>query len=451
MIAKCLVYFRFAGVVIGLLILLGACDAAIESPDGANRPPEIGGDIVLEPAAVETGQTATVTIASVADPDQDSLVYVWRADRGTIENPEAVAAQYKAPETSGPDTLTVVVSDRKGGSASKSLRFDVVPRQAPPETPSIATPTKAPNIGTLTLETSVEPAEAGSILIAPSPSQDGGYLPRTNLVAIATPNEGFQFTAWAGDAGGSENPLAITMTTDFTLVAVFSATPIAVPVTLVEILPDSARIAFQAEIQLKAVLKDATGNVVPGRVVKWTSDNRNVAIVSERGLVEGVGIGTAVIKAAVREKTGTAKVEVVGIVGGDFVINIGGPPFRDPRVIEAFLVAVPWFELASNLFGDQDTAIVLKLDDEIITGDARAAYYDPTIAKKLLFEAGHSFGFKMVWPAVDTRERKFILQIGKHLSAVGVLLTDELMIADLATFTAIKQTNEIAWLELSVE
>ena len=81
----------------------------------------------------------------------------------------------------------------------------------------------------LNLMVNVQPPEAGSIRIDPSPNLNGGYCPKTDLVVVAEPNEGFQFSAWTGDADGAENPLAITMTTDLTVEAVFSPVPTPTP------------------------------------------------------------------------------------------------------------------------------------------------------------------------------------------------------------------------------
>jgi Bacterial Ig-like domain (group 2) len=65
-------------------------------------------------------------------------------------------------------------------------------------------------------------------------------------------------------------------------------------------------------IQASAVLKDADGNVLTGRLVTWTSSNASVATVSSSGLVTGVVAGGPVTITATSEgQNGTAALTVV--------------------------------------------------------------------------------------------------------------------------------------------
>jgi len=57
-------------------------------------------------------------------------------------------------------------------------------------------------------------------------------------------------------------------------------------------------------------MKDASGNVLTGRAVSWTSSNNQVATVSASGVVTGVGPGSATITATSETKTGTAAIAV---------------------------------------------------------------------------------------------------------------------------------------------
>ena len=128
----------------------------------------------------------------------------------------------------------------------------------------------------------------------------------------------------------------------------------------------------------------------------------------------------------------------------DLVLRVGGPPLTDSSVREAVLTAVPWSELIRELVGDQDVAVVIRFDDLIITGDARAIAYDPSTARQLLAEAGYPDGFDGVWRAVGDAERAMLQQIGDHLSEIGVQLQEA---DDEAAFKAIQ--NISPWLELT--
>ncbi len=60
----------------------------------------------------------------------------------------------------------------------------------------------------------------GSVTISPS-SADGLYVHGTSVVLTATPDAGYQFDGWSGDATGTTNPLTITMDADKVITALF--------------------------------------------------------------------------------------------------------------------------------------------------------------------------------------------------------------------------------------
>jgi len=63
-------------------------------------------------------------------------------------------------------------------------------------------------------------------------------------------------------------------------------------------------------VQLAATLQDASGNVLTGRAVSWTSGTLGVATVSGSGLVTGVTAGTATITATSEGQNRSATVSV---------------------------------------------------------------------------------------------------------------------------------------------
>ncbi|MFY7711017.1 InlB B-repeat-containing protein [Tenacibaculum sp. MEBiC07804] len=64
-------------------------------------------------------------------------------------------------------------------------------------------------------------ATDGSVTVAPN-SGTGTYDDGSVLTLTATPDAGFEFTGWSGDASGTTNPLNITMDADKTVTANFS-------------------------------------------------------------------------------------------------------------------------------------------------------------------------------------------------------------------------------------
>ena len=90
--------------------------------------------------------------------------------------------------------------------------------------------------------------------------------------------------------------------------------PAVAPVASVVVSPASATVVAGQTVQLTATLKDASGTVLTGRSVIWTSSNAGVATVSASGLVTGVASGSATITAASEAKTGTAAITVTAVV-----------------------------------------------------------------------------------------------------------------------------------------
>jgi uncharacterized repeat protein (TIGR02543 family) len=67
------------------------------------------------------------------------------------------------------------------------------------------------------LKKSLSTSPNGTILNSNRPS----YLPGSTATLTATPNPGYRFTGWTGDASGTDNPLTITMDADKTVGATF--------------------------------------------------------------------------------------------------------------------------------------------------------------------------------------------------------------------------------------
>ncbi len=72
-------------------------------------------------------------------------------------------------------------------------------------------------------------------------------------------------------------------------------------------------LAVGFSIQAGDTVKDANGATLTGRAVTWSSSNTAVARVTQDGVITAVGRGTAEIKAASGEKSGSATIGVVAI------------------------------------------------------------------------------------------------------------------------------------------
>ena len=82
------------------------------------------------------------------------------------------------------------------------------------------------------------------------------------------------------------------------------------PVASVAVTPASAALTVGQGTQLQATLRDASGNILTGRTITWTSSNGAVATVSATGYVTTVAAGSATITATSGGVSGSASVSV---------------------------------------------------------------------------------------------------------------------------------------------
>lgn len=89
-----------------------------------NHPPVIKSLIHDQNKVRKAGTTTIECVAS--DPDGDELSYTWSAERGNISG-EGPIVTWVAPNTFGTYTITVTVTDGRGGEASESVSIEVCP------------------------------------------------------------------------------------------------------------------------------------------------------------------------------------------------------------------------------------------------------------------------------------------------------------------------------------
>ena len=136
----------------------------------------------------------------------------------------------------------------------------------------------------------------------------GSQLSCTVLGLTAATNYNFQLVAFRGTMnlnavyGSLSNIVSATTTS--------STPPPPVPVASVSVTPASSSLLIGATAQLSAVTRDASNNVLTGRVITWSSSNSAVSRVSASGLVTAVAAGSATITATSETKTGTAATTV---------------------------------------------------------------------------------------------------------------------------------------------
>jgi len=85
------------------------------------------------------------------------------------------------------------------------------------------------------------------------------------------------------------------------------------PVATVAVSPATVSVGIGGTQQFSATLKDASGNVLTGRTVTWTSSALSVATITGSGLVTALLAGTTTIRATSEGKSGTATLTVTAL------------------------------------------------------------------------------------------------------------------------------------------
>ncbi len=89
--------------------------------------------------------------------------------------------------------------------------------------------------------------------------------------------------------------------------------PAPVPVASVSVSPATATLPVGGAVQLSAVTRDASNNVLTGRAISWSSANSSMASIGSNGLVTAVGAGTTSVTATSEGKSGSASVTVTAV------------------------------------------------------------------------------------------------------------------------------------------
>ena len=127
---------KFLAVVILILVVFAACAAPAVNPKPVSPPPppaisqpEIMNIIGLP--EYNPGKENTLFCAA-RDPDGNPLTYIWTAENGTIKG-DGREVTWTPPDTIGEYEISVKVDNGKGGEATFSKRFKVVPAVEEPD------------------------------------------------------------------------------------------------------------------------------------------------------------------------------------------------------------------------------------------------------------------------------------------------------------------------------
>ncbi|HTE47942.1 MAG TPA: Ig-like domain-containing protein, partial [Gemmatimonadaceae bacterium] len=117
--------------------------------------------------------------------------------------------------------------------------------------------------------------------------------------------------------------------------------PPVVAVSSIDLSPGAGEVMLGASAKFTATPRDASGNVLTGRTITWTSSDASIATVDESGMVVGKTPGAVTITAASEGKSAAAAITVKGNVIPVALVTVAAAPDTveawDPSPMQATL------------------------------------------------------------------------------------------------------------------
>jgi len=282
------------------LAVLAGCEKpiAISTDPGGTAASQL----VLSPRTVtlHTNQTVDLTaVGLTAIGDTATVAVTWSMTTGSVIDTSTSGGKHYGRYKAGTDTGTVkVIAHGHPGTSSDT---------------SVVTVTAAP-VAAVTVSPSSASLFVGQTMQLGATTTDSvGNVLSGRTVTWTSSNPSVATVNGSGLAGAvAVGSATITATSEGrTGTAVISVSN--VPVATVSVSPASASVLAGQTVQLAATTRDASGNVLTGRSIVWTSSNGSVATVSGSGLVTGVTAGSATITATSEGQSGTGTVSVSNV------------------------------------------------------------------------------------------------------------------------------------------
>ena len=272
------------------LFLLAACGGDSSGPSDGPAPVSL---VIVSPgtATLLVGATEqlSVTITDVYSKPLNGRPVVWRSSdntRATVTSTGLVTAL-----SVGPVNITAT-SEGKTGTASLTIN--------PLPVHSVAV---VPGGATLGLGTSSQ--------LSATPKDSTGQPLTGRTITWSSDNTASVTVSATGLATAVGLGTAVITATSEGKSGTSTITVNPIPVATVTVSPASASVAVAANTTLTATTKDANGNVLPGRVISWSSSDSGKATVSPTGVVTGVTKGSVTITATSEGHSDDATITVV--------------------------------------------------------------------------------------------------------------------------------------------
>jgi alpha-tubulin suppressor-like RCC1 family protein len=281
-------------------VLLAACSGDGDSPSepgNGNPPPATVASVTVTPtgATVVIGRT---TQLAATTRDAAGSVLPGRTISWTTSAAAVATVDGNGLVTGVAAGTANIIATSEGKSAQAALTVTVVP---------VATVTVTPNAPSVKVGSNVTLAaalkdEQGNVLIG-----------RVIAWSSSAPNVATIDAATGVVTGVATGTATMTATsegkTGSTTVTVSAAVK---PVTSIAIAAALDTIEAHSSQIIGAVLRDADGNVLTGREVRWSVSNTAIAVIDQfEGLITGVDRGTVTVTATSEGKTATLSQVVV--------------------------------------------------------------------------------------------------------------------------------------------
>ncbi len=307
--------------------LVTAAIVACELPVRATDPGSTIADLLVSPKILTLRQNATADFTAVAfmsTGDSASVAVSWSVTSGSIIDTSSNGKRHYGHYKAGPNPgqYKVVATGDPGGVSDTAL---VTVTLAPVSAVSVAPTAATILVGATTQLQATTTDSLGNVLTGRTVTW------ASNNSAVTVNGNGLATGAGTGSATitatseGKSGTATVTVTN--------------VPVATVTVAPTSANLQTAQTVQLTATARDASGNILSGRVITWSSSNASVASVNGSGLVTGAGAGSATITATSEGQSGTSSVTVTFVPVASVTVNPGSASVQVGQTVQ--LTATP--------------------------------------------------------------------------------------------------------------
>ena len=256
---------------------------------------------------------APVATVTVAPTSANLTVNATQQITATPRDAQGNALTGRQVTWSSANTAIATVSST-GLITAKAVGGTTVTATSEGKTGTVTVTVAAPTVGSVAVTpTSVTLNIAGSTTLTATVRDDGGTTITGAQVSWSTDKPLTAVVTQTGVVTGLLVGTATISATSGGKTGTATVTVQLAPVGTVSISPTTLTLRDrddQRTGQLTVTLRDASGNILTGRTVTWSSSNTNVATVSQTGLVTARDKGNTTVTATSEGKIGTAAVHV---------------------------------------------------------------------------------------------------------------------------------------------